>query len=155
MSIQKYISDTKDIPYSNDLVYNYLSNFENLASYINSGLLDKISEQVPQIKISDFYSDRDCCRFSIIGLGSAEIRIVNRDPIKTIKVESSGGMPMSITLWIQLLPDGTKASKMRLTLQTEMSMLIKMMVGNKLEEGINHFADILARLPYKDDAPLA
>lgn len=153
MSTQKYISDTKLIHHSNELVYNYLSNFENLAGYMNSGLLEKITEQVPQIKITDFYSDRDTCKFSITGLGSAEIKIVNREPLKTIKVESSGGLPMNIIFWIQLLPEDENTTKMRLTLQTEMGILIKMMVGDKLEQGINNFADILAQLPYDKEAP--
>jgi hypothetical protein len=30
-----------------------------------------------------------------------------------------------------------------------MSMMIKMMVSKKLEEGINKLADVLAALPYK------
>jgi hypothetical protein len=38
---------------------------------------------------------------------------------------------------------------MRLTLHAEMSMMIKMMAGSKLEEGINQLADTLSKLPYK------
>ena len=40
-------------------------------------------------------------------------------------------------------------TKMRLTLHTEMSMLVKMMLGDKLEEGIDHFASMLANLPFE------
>jgi len=34
-------------------------------------------------------------------------------------------------------------------MDADMSMMIKMMVNNKLEEGINRMADMLAALPYK------
>lgn len=150
MSVQKYTSDTKIIPHQDQVVFNYLSNFEKLGEFVNSGLLEKITEQVPQIKITEFNVDPDSCRFSITGLGSAEIRIVNREPFKTIKVESSGGLPLSITFWIQLKPENDFETKMRLTLQVEMSMIVKMMLGNKLEEGINQFAETLAQLPYSE-----
>ncbi|RIH66890.1 SRPBCC family protein [Mariniphaga sediminis] len=149
MAINKYISNVKLIDHNQQIVFDYLANFENLSEYLNSGLLEKITKQVPQVKISNFESDQDSCRFNITGMGLAEIRVVNREPHKTIKVESSGGLPMSFTFWIQLLPVSAFQTKIRLTLHADLNMMIKMMVGNKLEEGINQLAETLATLPYK------
>lgn len=149
MSLNKYVSDVKLVNHNQQVVFNYLSNFENLSAYLNSGLIEKITEKVPQIKITDFESDQDSCKFNITGLGVAEIKIVNREPFKTIKVESSGGLPLSFIFWIQLIPVDQFQTKMRLTLHAEMSMMIKMMAGSKLEEGINQLADTLSKLPYK------
>ncbi|WP_319500773.1 hypothetical protein [Draconibacterium sp.] len=149
MALNKYVSEVKVIEHNQQVVFNYLSNFENLSAYLNSGLIEKITEKVPQIKITDFESDRDSCKFNITGLGLAEIKIVNREPFKTIKVESSGGLPLSFTFWIQLMPVNEYKTKMRLTLHAEMSMMIKMMAGSKLEEGINQLADTLSKLPYQ------
>lgn len=149
MSLQKYISDVKVVEHNEQIVFNYLSNFENLSAYLNSGLIEKISQQIPQVKITDFQSDNDSCSFKITGMGVAKIRIVNREPFKTIKVESSGKLPLSFTFWIQLLPIDAYKTKMRLTLHAEMSMMIKMMAHNKLGEGINQLAETLSKLPYK------
>lgn len=149
MSLEKYTSQVKLINQNEQVIYNYLSNFENLSGYLNSGLIEKITEKVPQIKITDFSSDRDSCKFNITGLGLAEIRVVNREPFKTIKVESSGGLPISLTFWIQLMAVDNFNTKMRLTLHAEMSMMIKMLAGNKLGEGIDKLADTLASLPYQ------
>ncbi|HKI89950.1 MAG TPA: hypothetical protein VKA38_13050 [Draconibacterium sp.] len=149
MSLHKYVSEVKVIYHNEQVVFSYLSNFENLSTYLNSGLIEKISQQIPQIKITDFQSDRDSCKFKITGMGVAEIRIVNREPFKTIKVESSGGLPLSFTFWVQLLPIDQYKTKMRLTLHAEMSMMIKMVAHNKLEEGINQLAETLSKLPYK------
>ena len=149
MSLNKYRSDVKLIGHNQQVVFNYLANFENLSGYLNSGLIEKITEKIPQIKITDFQSDQDSCKFNITGLGVAEIKIVNRDPFKTIKVESSGGLPLSFTFWIQLIPVDQFQTKLRLTLHAEMSMMIKMMAGSKLEEGINQLADTLSKLPYQ------
>lgn len=148
MSINKYVSNTEIIPHNQQIVFDYLSNFENLSGYLNSGLIEKITQQVPQIKVTDFESDRDSCRFNITGLGLAQIRIVNREPFKTIKVESSGGLPLSLTFWIQLLPSSSFETKIRLTLHADLNMMIKMMVGGKLQEGLNQLVKTLATLPY-------
>lgn len=149
MSLNKYRSDVKLVNNNQQVVFNYLSNFENLSGYLNSGLIEKITEKIPQIKITDFESDQNSCKFNITGLGVAEIKIVDRDPFKTIKVESSGGLPLSFVFWIQLIPVDQFQTKMRLTLHAEMSMMIKMVAGNKLEEGINQLADTLSKLPYQ------
>jgi len=149
MSVSKYVSEVKTIPHNQQVVFNYLSNFENLGTYLNSGLLEKITEKIPQVRITDFESNQDSCKFNITGFGLAEIKIVDRDPFKSIKVESSGGLPLSFTFWIQLLPVDAYQTKMRLTLHAELSMMIKMMAGNKLEEGINQLAETLSKLPYQ------
>ena len=149
MGLSKYTSSVKEVNHNEQVVFNYLSNFRNLATYLNSGLIEKITEKIPQVKITDFVSDEDSCRFNITGIGLAEIKIVNREPFKTIKVESSGGLPVSFTFWIQLMPVDSYKTKMRLTLHIEMSMMIKMMAGNKLEEGIDKLADTLSALPYQ------
>jgi len=149
MSLSKYTSEVKIVNHNEQVVFNYLANFQNLSSYLNSGLIEKITEKIPQIKITDFSSDQDSCKFNITGMGLAEIRIVNREPFKSIKVESSGGLPVSFTFWIQLIAVDNFQTKMRLTLHVEMSMMIKMMAGSKLEEGIDKLADTLSALPYQ------
>ena len=149
MALSKYISEIKFIEQNQDIVYNYLSNFENLSQYVNESLLQKVTEQVPQIKITGFESDSDSCRFNISGMGQSEIRIVNREPIQTIKIASSGSIPVEITFWIQLLPVTAYQTKLKLTLHAEMSMMIKMMAGKKLEDGINQLAEMLTKLPYR------
>lgn len=149
MSISKYVSDIKVVRNNQEIIFNYLSNFENLSKYVNEGLLAKMTEQVPQIQISNFESDADSCRFQIAGMGLAEIRIIEREPHQTIKISSSGSLPVEIVFWIQLLPVSAYETKLRLTLNAEMSMMIKMMVNKKLEQGINQLADMLAALPYR------
>lgn len=148
MGSTRYVSDIKIINNNQDIVYNYLSNFENLSKYVNDGLLTKMTEQVPQIKITDFESDMDSCRFQVNG-SAAEIRIIEREPTKNIKINSSGSVPVGITFWIQLLPVSAYETKLRLTLDADMSMMIKMLVNKKLEEGIDKLADVLAALPYR------
>nr|MBD3621689.1 SRPBCC family protein [Sunxiuqinia sp.] len=151
MGLSKYTSDIKFIDHNEEIVFNHLSNFEHLSQYINDGLLQKVSQKVPQINITNFESDQDSCRFSVGGMGQSEIRIIDREPFKTIKLQSSGSLPVEFTFWIQLMPVNANQTKMKLTLHAEMGMMIKMMAGNKLEEGINQLADMLTRLPYQQE----
>ncbi len=150
ISMEKYTSEVKYISHNQQTVYNHLSNFENLSGYLNSGLIDKITRQIPQVKITDFQSDRDSCQFKISGFGVAKIQIVNRTPHNTIKVQNSGALPLSFTFWIQLLSVDDNQTKMRLTLHADMNPMIKMMAGNRLQEGINQLAGTLANLPYNN-----
>src|SRR5690554_5040278 len=116
MAVSKYVSKVKMIDHNQQVVFNYLSNFENLSTYLSSGLLEKITQTVPQIKITEFESDRDSCKFKVTGMGLAEIRIVDREPYKTIKVEGEGNLPLGFKFWIQLIPVSEVQTKMRLTL---------------------------------------
>ncbi len=150
MSIRKYVSDVKLINHDQDVVFTYLSDFRNLSGYLNQNLFENITRQVPQIKISQFESDKDSCQFQLSGIGLAGIKIVKRDPFQTIKMESSEGLPLSLTFWIQLLPVKKGETKMRLTLHADMSTMIRMMADKKLEEGINRLAETIAGLPYPD-----
>jgi len=149
MGTNRYVSEIKTVNNNQEIIFNYLSNFENLSKYINEGLLEKMAEQVPQIKISNFESDADSCRFEISGFGPAEIRIIEREPFRNIKISSAGSLPVSIVFWIQLMSVSAYETKLRLTLDAEMSMMIKMLVGKKLEDGIDKMADMLAALPYR------
>ncbi len=148
MAANKYVSNIKVIDHPVEAVYATLSDFKNLSAYLNADVLSAISEKVPQVQIRNFESDHDSCRFEIGSFGKAEIRIVERTPPTTIKIQGAGGIPMELTFWIQLLPKEADQTKMRLTLHAEMGMMVKMMVGNKLETGLDKLADSLAMLPY-------
>ncbi len=148
MGTTKYVSDVHLIDRNVELVYNHLSDFQNLSRVLTDELIEKVSGSLPGVSIDNFESDSDSCRFDVSGMGRTEIRVVDRDPHKTIKVQGGGDLPIDLTFWIQLLPMAPYSTKLRLTLQTEMSMMVKMVVGNKLEEGVNRLALVLAGLPY-------
>ncbi|MFV0553681.1 MAG: hypothetical protein ACK5LR_03145 [Mangrovibacterium sp.] len=148
MALHKYESEITIVPNNQDVIYNYLSNFDHLSLYVNDELLNKLNEATPQFEVSNFDSDNDSCRFTIKGMGDAEIRIVDREPSKTIKIVSTGSLPVGITFWIQLLPNSPYETKMKLTLHAEMGMMIKMMLGKKLQKGINDLAEMIAKLPF-------
>jgi len=149
MAENKYVSDVKIIPFKDEVIFNYLSDFGNLSKYFNDEILSAISGKIPQLVVRDLQSDRDSLSFDISGLGRSEIRIVERTPFSTIKISGQGSIPLELKFWVQLLPVDESTTKLRLTLHSEMGMMVKMMVGDKLEKGINQLADALAKLPYQ------
>src|SRR5512143_2451871 len=125
MSENKYVSDVKMIPNNIEVIFNYLSDFGNLSGYFNKEVLSAITENIPQVNIRDFQSDHDSCSFNIPGIGHAEIRIVEKTPFSTIKIEGQGSLPVELKFWIQLLPVETYQTKLRLTIHAEMGIMIK------------------------------
>jgi hypothetical protein len=149
MSMSKYVSDVKTINNNNEVVYNFLSDFNNLSVFFNEFTLAQISQQIPKANIEDFESDTESCRFTISSVGEAGLRIIDREFPKTIKITGEGKIPFELFFWIQILPVTPYQSKIRLTLHANMNMMMKMVAGKKMKEGINKLADALTMLPYR------
>jgi hypothetical protein len=149
MSVSKYVSDVKTIAQNQEIVFNYLNNFENLGQFFNEYTLAQISQQVPNAQITDFSSDKEGCSFTISGFGEAGFRIIDREAPKMIKITGTGKIPFEVYLWIQILPVTPYQCKMRLTLHAGLNMMMKMIAGKKMKDGINKLAEALAKLPYR------
>lgn len=157
----EYKSDVKKILAPVERVYGKLADLNNLA-VIQQGLDnpeamrrlqeqagDKVKpEQIQQIveKLRSLRFDAD----SVQGdtpMGPATLRIIEREPDKTIKFALEG-MPVAANMWIQLLPNGDSECAMRLTLKADLSFFLRQLVGKKLEQGIDGMAQMIASLPY-------
>lgn len=149
MAANKYVSDVKLINQNIEIVYNFLSDFNNLGQFFNEYTLAQISQQMPKVKIEDFRSDIDSCVFKISSVGEAGLRIIEREPTQTIKLTGEGKIPFELYFWIQLVPAGPYQCKIRLTLHAHLNMMLKMVLNNKLKEGINTLAETLTRFPYR------
>lgn len=152
MAIQKNTSEVKIINWSNSAVYDSLSNLEFLNFLFSPENIDRVKEQLGEnadkINIENFTADRDSCRFTISPVGTIGFNIANREEPKAIKLKSSAESPFSFTIWIQLLPVNENTCKMLLTLHTELNMMMKMMIGNKLKKGVNQIADAFTQIPF-------
>ena len=58
------------------------------------------------------------------------------------------GAPIDANMWIQLLPAGDNQCAMRLTMKADLNFFIRQMLGNKLQQGIDGLATMLASIPY-------
>jgi len=131
-----YESDIKTISSNEEVVFAILSDLNNLKN-----IQEKASVTD---KLKDIQFDTDSCSFSVEGFGNVGFRIVEREPYKTIKLNSEKS-PIQISVWIQLKQVEENDTRMKLTLKAELPAMIKMMVDKKLKDGINTIADALAK----------
>ena len=131
-----YESDIKTISSNEEVVFNKLSDLNNLKE-----LQDKSPDTD---KIKDLVFDTDSCSFVVDGIGKIGFRVVEREPFKTIKLNSENA-PVQLNVWVQLKQTEENKTAMKLTLKAELPMMIKMMVDKKLKEGINKIADLLVK----------
>jgi len=72
---------------------------------------------------------------------------VEREEPKCVKFESVDS-PLPFNLWIQVLPVGDNASKMKVTVKADLPFMLKGMVSGPLQDGVEKIADVLAMVPY-------
>ena len=136
--MNQFESHVVAIPYSQQRVYDMLSDLSHL---------DRVKDRLPQDKVKDLRFDRDSVSVNVPPVGDIAFNIIEREEPKCVKLEASTS-PIPLTLWIQILPTSDEASKMKLTLRTELNPFIKGMVQKPLQEGIEKIADMLATINY-------
>ncbi|MGL4519080.1 MAG: SRPBCC family protein [Phocaeicola sp.] len=139
----QFESKIKPIPYNQERVYTKLADLSNLASIKErfEGVKDQLDG-----KIQDIDFDTDSITLTVQGM-KVTLRIIEREPYKCIKFEGDKS-PIPLNLWIQLVPDGAEASKLKVTLRAEVNMFMKAMVSKPLQEGADKIADMLALISY-------
>ena len=136
--MDQFESQVVSIPYSQQRVYNMLSDLSHIES---------VKDRMPQDKIKDLKFDKDTVSINVSPVGDIAFQIIEREEPKCIKLEATTS-PIPLTIWIQMLPTEEEASKMKLTLRTELNPFIKGMVKKPLQEGINKMAEMLASIKY-------
>lgn len=139
----QFESTVKHVPYSQERVYNKLSDLNNLESVRER--LDMLKEKLDG-KLEDMAFDRDSLTLKVQGI-TLTLRIIEREPVKCIKFEGDKS-PIPLNLWIQILPVTDNEAKMKVTIRAEVNMFMKAMVSKPLQEGVEKLADMLAMIPY-------
>ena len=131
-----YESDIKTISSNEEVVFGILGDLNNLKDLLENTPLNG--------KVKDLQFQADSCSFVVEGFGKMGFRITDREPFKTIKLQSEKA-PVDLNVWIQLVQRAENDTQMKLTLKADLPAMIKMMIDKKLKEGINLIADILAK----------
>lgn len=137
--MSKFESSIKQIPYSQQAVYNMLSDLNNV---------EKISDRIPEDKRKDLTFDHDSISINTPPVGNISMRIIEREEPKCIKFEATKS-PLPFYSWIQILPVTETSSKMKITIEAELNPFIKGMVSKPLKEGVEKIAETLAMIKYE------
>ncbi len=131
--LEKYESKQQQIRRSAEQVYAVLSDFNNFTPLV--------ADRVEGWKVS---GDGDECSFRVKGM-DVGLRMVGKIPGELIRIEASEATPVGFTFWVQLKEAAPYDTRMRLVLHAEMNMMIKMMIGARLRDGIDQLAEQIAR----------
>ena len=134
----EFVSEVKTIPHDEDRIFTMLSDLSNL---------ERIKDRLPQDKIQDFEFDSDSCSFAVAPVGKITFRIVEREPNKTIKFETTNS-PVPLFLWIQLKQVAPEDTKLKMTIKADLNPFIKPMGSKPLQDALDKIAVVIASLPY-------
>jgi len=134
----KIESTIREIAYSQQAVYNMLSDLSNI---------QKVQDKIPQEHVKDLTFTSDSISIST-PMGAVKMVIVNRDEPKEIKFETQES-PLPFNFWIQILPVDETSSKIKLTIKADLNPFIAGMVKKPLQEGIEKIADALQLIHYE------
>ncbi len=130
--MQEYISKQQQIFRPAEQIYTVISRFDNLTP----ALADKVDE---------WQATEERCSFKAKGF-TVKLRMEERIAPKQIKiVGDEGGVPIDFAFWIQLQQVAENDTRMRLVLHVELNMMMKMMIGGKLQDALDQIAAGIAR----------
>ena len=126
--MQEYTSRQQQIRRSAQQIYDVVSRFDNLTP----ALADRVEE---------WQADEDTCSFKAKGF-TVKLRIAEKEAPKTIKiVGGDGGVPMDFAFWLQLKEVAPYDTRMRLVLHIDLNMMMRMMIGSKIQGAIDQIAE--------------
>jgi len=138
-SMTTFESEVKKIEANESEVFNMLSDLNNI---------ERIKDRIPEDQIKDLQFDADSCRLSIDPVGQIGLRIVEREPFRTIKFAAEQS-PVDFNLWIQLKQADENDTRIKVTMKADLNPMIKMMVSKPIKNFVDKMAEILSQLPYK------
>ena len=111
--------------------------------------IERVRDLIPKDKVQEMETDADFVRLKVDGLGQKVVfRIVDRIENDTVKFGVEN-LPIEGNFWIQIKQVAPHDSRIKLTLKAELPMMIAMMAGKKIQEGIDQAADMMARMPFE------
>jgi carbon monoxide dehydrogenase subunit G len=119
------------IQVSNEKVFQLVSDFSNLGSY------------VPADKVKDFKSTTDTCSFKVDKIGTFGMKIIEREPNKLVKVANDENVPFAFNLWIQLKEVAENDTRVKVTLKADLNPVLKMMAKKPLTQFVDTLVDRL------------
>lgn len=128
MSFTKIESEKVEIANSAEKVFNYLSDFNNF-------------EKLMPSQVTNWTSASDECSFTINGMATIGMKIIDKTPSSKITISSHGKVPFEFKLFVLLTEKDPNNCSGQLTFESDMNPMIKMMV----EKPLGNFFNMLAQ----------
>lgn len=108
-------------------------------------MISDFTRLTPALKdrVDNWTATEDTCSFTVKGF-NVSLRMEERAPLRHVKVVGGGGVPMDFAFWIQLVGAAPSDTRMRMVLHVELNLAMRMMLGSKLQDGIEKAAEMFA-----------
>ena len=124
-------SDKHKIDKSSEVIFNFLSDFNNF-------------ETLMPDKVVDWKSDSDSCSFTISGLASLGMRITEKTPNTFIKIVDEGKVPFKFDFFVNIEENGDGAD-VQLIFDADLNTMLKMVAVKPLRNFLNMLLDELQK----------
>lgn len=130
--MERYESQQHQILRPAEQIYTLISRFDHLTPAVAD-------------KVEQWQATENTCSFKAKGF-TVKLRMSERvEPAYVKIVGDEGGIPMDFAFWIQLHKVSDTDTRMRLVLDIELNTMMRMMIGGKLQTGLDQIADAIAR----------
>lgn len=122
-----------------EIIYNFITDFRNFKNII------------PQDKVSDWQADEESCSFKVDPVGKMGMKIFEKEPHKLIKIKSDPSVSQyNFTMWIQIKEVEPEDTKIKITLEPEVSKMLIPMVKGPLKQFVDSLVDKMEAFKYDD-----
>jgi carbon monoxide dehydrogenase subunit G len=123
---------------SEETAYKFLSSFDNFKKFI------------PADKIQNWESTEDSCHFTIDGIGETGMRIIEKEPFKSIKIAGEESGKIDFNFWIQLKQVAENDTRIRLTIQAQISPMYQIIVKKPLQTFLDTLVEHMEKIDLSD-----
>lgn len=125
----EYISKQVKINRDDSVVYGSLCSFDNFTPMLKD-------------KVEEWTATEDTCSFKAKGF-TVKLMIIEKTPYSSIKIVGVD-LPFETDFWIQIKKVDAYDTRLRLVVRAELNKMMKMMLGKKLQVGLDQMAEQLA-----------
>lgn len=119
---------------SQEKVFSFLSDLNNLQALM------------PEDRIDNWKSDKDSCEFSIKGMATIGLKVVDRKPNSEINIESFGKTPFKFKLNILIEEKDASSAEAQMIFDGEVNPFMKMMIEKPLSNFFNMLTDKVGQI---------
>ena len=132
MGMEKYESKQQQILKPASRIFHFISRFDMLTPALEG-------------KVDEWSATEDTCSFKVKGFKVA-LRIVERVENKHVKItaDEENGVPVDFAFWLQLHEVSDTDTRIRMVLHAELNMMMRMMIGSKIQGGLDKAVEGLA-----------
>ncbi len=138
--MSKYTGNTVTVPMARTALYERVSDLGGLQQRLESLPADALAK-VGEVE----FIDADTFAINAPGLGRVEFKVTERvAPERVVMSADTGMVPLQLIL--ELAEAGAEATGLTASIDVEIPMMLRPMVGGKMKEAAGKFAEMIGRL---------